>query len=451
MGWLLALAVLISLGAAVVSLSAPSLRPVVRDAFATYIPDVPQRYVDFLVGQSRDTVEVDLAALDDRIAALRNAIQAVAGGAATEDPEMARFLTGAIATGSARRIIEDVARLEAQLAKLQTQQDAGAANASVAREGIAASVKALEESMSPALGEIRSRQETDTARSSDSRDGLSTRIDAVESAAVAAAQEAHATLGGRIDAGVAAAQELDDRLAAAERNAVDAARGRSVLGDRVGAAEAAAMSERERLDGLRAKITAQADAAAAIKASVAGLTMLQINKLRPLLVVMHLRNTVAGQRPYAKELNAVEAAIGGDGEAGDALAVLRDHADNGVRPIAALARLFEVQSKTIVTKQQSNPIKSLTDSVANWLGATFKLSSATRSDTPSVIVTMENIAVSLRNGQLDMALAEAEELNDPRAFLLLKPWRAQTRARLDVDNAVAVLEAISLDRASADS
>lgn len=471
-GWLLTLAVLIALAAALVSLAAPSLRPVVRDAFATYTPDVPQRYVDFLVGQSRETVEIDLAALDGRVAALRKAIEDVTRGG-VDKPEIAQFLTGAITTGSARRIVEDMAGLEADIVALKAQQGSDATAASAARDDIVAAVKALEDRTAPALAELRTEQAAAAAAVDQALDGSNARIDALEMETGKAAQDLDTRISGseqeiaslkdglsgvdaelpvlseRLSALDGRSAELDERVSGLDDRSVELDKRLSAIDDRVVGAETAAAADRERIVGLDAQLAAQVEAIAAVEASVSGLTVAQINKVRPLMMVMHLGNRISVQRPYARELDLLEAAIGDDAKAGDALASLRRYAETGVRSAGELARIFDAQSKIITTNEQPSRLESLTASVANWVGSTFNVPSVTRNSTGRTIATLETIAASLAGGQLDMALVEAGELTNPRVVFLLKSWRAQTQARLDVNNALAELEGLALDRVSA--
>jgi hypothetical protein len=49
----------------------------------------------------------------------------------------------------------------------------------------------------------------------------------------------------------------------------------------------------------------------------------------------------------------------------------------------------------------------------------------------------------LRGGRLDEALEATSNLDSPKYRLQFNAWRAQARARLEVDAAVAALEAMS--------
>ena len=54
-----------------------------------------------------------------------------------------------------------------------------------------------------------------------------------------------------------------------------------------------------------------------------------------------------------------------------------------------------------------------------------------------------SIGTALRGGQLDEALEAASNLDNPNYRVQFNAWRAQARARLEVDAAVAALEAMA--------
>jgi hypothetical protein len=57
--------------------------------------------------------------------------------------------------------------------------------------------------------------------------------------------------------------------------------------------------------------------------------------------------------------------------------------------------------------------------------------------------TLRSIRTALRGGRLDEALEATSNLDSPKYRLQFNAWRAQARARLEVDAAVAALEAMS--------
>ena len=438
-GWLLALAVLICLAAATVSLSAPSLRPVVRDLFAEYVPAVPQRYVDFLVGQSRASVEIDLAALDSRVEGLRGAINAVTDGAAADSVEMKQFLTGALMFGTARRLEEELARLDGDLKAFREQGDAKSANDDVKHAALVSQLTALETSAAEARGilgtQLDAAKETDVA--------LDGRLAVTESHMVTTMSSLTA---------------VEERLGVAEDAAAKSASSLTAVEERLRAVEDAAAPVAGRIDGLEAKFTtheeaiaAQVAAVADLKAAVKALTQARVERIRPLLLILRLNNAITANRSYKASLDAAAqplasvAAASGDATAATAIATLRRHEGDSIPTRDQITRDFAAISESVQISREPSRIESLKVSIVALLEAALDKPAPAVSEQDQIKRMLRSIRAQLSGGRLDEALKEAETLDLPKFRTKFNAWRAQVRARLEVDAAVEVLEAMAFN------
>jgi uncharacterized coiled-coil protein SlyX len=429
-GWILALAVLICLSAATVSLSAPSLRPVVRDLFSEFVPAVPQHYVDFLVGQSRDSVEINLAALDGRIEGLRGAIDSVAAGASANSDEMREFLTGALTFGTARRLEQSFTRLKSDLKTSQEQGEAKIANAGEAREALAAQLSTLES----ATDEIRN------------------------------------FFGGRLDEVKEADTVLDGRLSITESQAATSASVLSGIEERLNVAEAAAAPVAGRIDDVEARTTAQDGVIAAqeeviatqkgaiaaqtaavdsLTAAVNTLAQARIERIRPLLLILHLNNAITANRSYKASLDAATEAIAtisaasGDATAASTVATLRRHEGDSIPSRDEITRSFDTISEAVLVAREPSRIESLRVSIVSLLEAALDKPAPAVSENDQMKSKLRAIRTALRGGRLDEALEATSSLDSPKHRVQFNAWRAQARARLEVDTAVAALEAMA--------
>jgi DNA repair exonuclease SbcCD ATPase subunit len=415
-GWVLALAVLICLSAATVSLSAPSLRPVVRDLAAKFLPMVPQSYVDFLVGQSRDVVEINLSALDGRIAGLREAIAAVTDGAATDSDEMREFLTGALTFGTARRLEQHLTRLASDLKASREQSDANIANAADARGVLDAQLSTLE----------------------------------------SATDETRNLLGTRLDEAKEVDEALDGRLATTESQVTSSASLLSGIEERLRVAEDAAAPVASRIDDVEARTTAQAAAIATqtaavedLNATVNTLTQARIERIRPLLLILHLNNAISANRSYKASLDAASEALAtisaasSDATAASVIAKLRRYEEDNIPSRDEITRSFDTISQSVLVAQQPSRIESLRVSIVSLLGAALDKPAPAISEHDQMKSKLRSIGTALRGGRLDEALEAASSLDSPEYRVQFNAWRAQARARLEVDAAVAALEVMA--------
>ncbi|MDG2284667.1 MAG: hypothetical protein P8N43_03940 [Alphaproteobacteria bacterium] len=421
-GWVLALAVLICLFAATVSLSAPSLRPVVRDLFAEYGPMVPQRYVDFLVGQSRDSVEINLAALDGRIEGLRGAIDAVADGASADSDEMREFLTGALTFGTARRLEQKFTGLESELRTSREQGVAKNANADEAREALAAQLSTLEN----ATDEVRNL--------------LGSQLDEVK--------EVDVVFDGRLSLTESKVASSASLLSGIEERFPG-------IEERLRAAEEAAALVPGRIDDVEARTTVQEAAIAAQTAAVEGLTtaintlsQARIERIRPLLLILHLNNAITANRPYKASLDAATEALAtisaASGDAAtSAVATLRRHEGDRIPSRDEITRSFNTISQSVLIAQEPSRIESLRVSIVSLLEAALDKPASGGSENDKMKSTLRAIRAALHGGRLDEALEIASNLDSPKYRVPFNAWRAQARARLDVDAAVSVLDAMA--------
>ena len=450
-GWILALAVLICLSAATVSLSAPSLRPVVRDLFADFVPTVPQRYVDFLVGQSRDSVEINLAALDGRIEGLRGAIDSVAAGASTDSDEMREFLTGALTFGTARRLEQSFTRLKSDLKTSQEQAEAKIANAGEAREALAAQLSTLES----ATDEIRNLfggrldEVKEAATVFDGRLAITESRAASSTSVVSGIEE-------RLDEVKEATTVFDGRLAIMESQAASSTSAVSGIEERLRVAEDAAAPVAGRIDEVEARTTAQEGAIAAQTAAVESLTaavntlaQARIERIRPLLLILHLNNAITANRPYKASLDAAAEALAtisaasGDATIASTVATLRRHEGDSIPSRDEITRSFDTISEAVLIAQEPSRIESLRVSIISLLEAALDKPAPAVSENDQMKSKLRAIRTALRGGRLDEALEATSSLDSPKYRVQFNAWRAQARARLEVDAAVAALEAMA--------
>jgi len=415
-GWILALAVLICLSAATVSLSAPSLRPVVRDLAAEFLPMVPQRYVDFLVGQSRDVVEINLSALDGRIDGLRGAIAAVAAGAATDSDEMREFLTGALTFGTSRRLEQHLTRLESDL-KISLEQG-----------------------------------ETNNVNAADARGVLGAQLSTLESAA----KETKNLLGARLDEAKEVDGAIDGRLSITESQAASSASMLSGIEERLRVTEDAAALAAGLIDDVEARAMAQEGDLAAQTAAVEDLTIAintltqaRIERIRPLLLILHLNNAILTNRSYKASLDAASealatiAAASSDATVASVVAKLRRHEGDSIPSRDEITRSFDTISQSVLAAQKPSRIESLGGSIVSLLEAALDKPAPAISEHDQMKSKFWSIGTALRGGQLDEALEAASNLDNPKYRVQFNAWRAQARARLEVDAAVAALEAMA--------
>ena len=478
-GWVLALAVLICLAAATVSLSAPSLRPVVRDLFVDYAPAVPQRYVDFLVGQSGTLVEVDLAALDSRVEGLRGAINAVTDGAAADSEEMKQFLVGALTFGTARRLEEQLTRLESDLTAFQKQNEAKSGKADETYAAIIAQLTALESAAAEARNVLGARldsatesdialdgrlavAEAQSARSTSSLTAVDERLAAIDERFTAAderlgaiderlsgVRDATAPIAGRVDAAEAKITTQEAKITTQEA--------------KITTQEAKITTQEAKITTQEAKITTQEGAIAAqiaavedLKSTVGSLTQARIERIQPLLLILGLNNAVTANRSYKASLDAaaealvsVSAALG-DATAATAIATLRRHEGDSIPTRDQITRDFGAISQSVLLEQEPSRIESLRVSIVALVEAALDKPTSAVSEQDRIKSMLRTIGAELSGGRLGEALTKAESLDHPKFRTKLNAWRAQARARLEVDAAVEALEAMAFKYLSAE-
>jgi uncharacterized coiled-coil protein SlyX len=415
-GWILALAVLICLSAATVSLSAPSLRPLVRDLAAEFLPMVPQHYVDFLVGQSRDVVEINLSALDGRIDGLRGAIAAVANGAATDSDEMREFLSGTLTFGTARRLEQHLTRLASELKTSREQSGANTGDAADARGVLGAQLFTLESATNETLNLLAAK--SDEAKEVD--------------------------------------EAFDGRLSITESQVTLLASSLSGIEERLRVTEGAAAPAANRIDEVEARTKAQevaiATQAAAVEnlsATINTITQARIERIRPLLLTLHLNNAISANRSYKASLDAASEALAtisaasGDAAVAAVVAKLRRYEGDRIPSREEIMRSFDTISESVLVAEEPSGIESLKVLILGLLEAALDKPTPAISEHDQMKSTLRSIRTALRGGRLDEALEATSNLDSPKYRLQFNAWRAQARARLEVDAAVAALEAMS--------
>ena len=415
-GWILALAVLICLSAATVSLSAPSLRPLVRDLAAEFLPMVPQHYVDFLVGQSHDVVEINLSALDGRIDGLRGAIAAVANGAATDSDEMREFLSGTLTFGTARRLEQHLTRLASELKTSREQSGANTGDAADARGVLGAQLSTLESATNETLNLLAAK--FDVAKEVD--------------------------------------EAFDGRLFTTESQVTLLASSLSGIEERLRVTEGAAAPAANRIDEVEARTKAQevaiATQAAAVEnlsATINTITQARIERIRPLLLTLHLNNAISANRSYKASLDAASEALAtisaasGDAAVAAVVAKLRRYEGDRIPSREEIMRSFDTISESVLVAEEPSGIESLKVLILGLLEAALDKPTPAISEHDQMKSTLRSIRTALRGGRLDEALEATSNLDSPKYRLQFNAWRAQARARLEVDAAVAALEAMS--------
>ena len=415
-GWILALAVLICLSAATVSLSAPSLRPLVRDLAAEFLPMVPQHYVDFLVGQSRDVVEINLSALDGRIDGLRGAIAAVANGAATDSDEMREFLSGTLTFGTARRLEQHLTRLASELKTSREQSGANTGDAADARGVLGAQLFTLESATNETLNLLAAK--SDEAKEVD--------------------------------------EAFDGRLSTTESQVTLLASSLSGIEERLRVTEGAAAPVANRIDEVEARtkaqevaIAVQAAAVENLSAAINTITQARIERIRPLLLTLHLNNAISANRSYKASLDAASEALAtisaasGDAAVAAVVAKLRRYEGDRIPSREEIMRSFDTISESVLVAEEPSGIESLKVLILGLLEAALDKPTPAISEHDQMKSTLRSIRTALRGGRLDEALEATSNLDSPKYRLQFNAWRAQARARLEVDAAVAALEAMS--------
>jgi hypothetical protein len=415
-GWILALAVLICLSAATVSLSAPSLRPLVRDLAAEFLPMVPQHYVDFLAGQSHDVVEINLSALDRRIDGLRGVIAAVADGAATDSDEMREFLSGTLTFGTARRLEQHLTRLASELKTSREQSEANNGDAADARGVLGAQLFTLESATNETLNLLAAK--FDVAKEVD--------------------------------------EAFDGRLFTTESQVTLLASSLSGIEERLRVTEGAAAPVANRIDEVEARtkaqevaIAAQAAAVENLSAAINTITQARIERIRPLLLTLHLNNAISANRSYKASLDAASEALAtisaasGDAAVAAVVAKLRRYEGDRIPSREEIMRSFDTISESVLVAEEPSGIESLKVLILGLLEAALDKPTPAISEHDQMKSKLRSIRTALRGGRLDEALEATSNLDSPKYRLQFNAWRAQARARLEVDAAVAALEAMS--------
>jgi DNA repair exonuclease SbcCD ATPase subunit len=364
---------------------------------------------------------------------------------------MKQFLVGALTFGTARRLEEQLTRLESDLTAFQKQNEAKSGKADETYAAIIAQLTALESAAAEARNVLAAR--LDSAMESDI--ALDGRL------AVAEAQSARST---------SSLTAVDERLAAIDERLSGVRDATAPIAGRVDAAEAKITTQEAKITTQEAKITtqeakittqegaiaAQTAAVEDLKSTVGSLTQARIERIQPLLLILGLNNAVTANRSYKASLDAaaealvsVSAALG-DATAATAIATLRRHEGDSIPTRDQITRDFGAISQSVLLEQEPSRIESLRVSIVALVEAALDKPTSAVSEQDRIKSMLRTIGAELSGGRLGEALTKAESLDHPKFRTKLNAWRAQARARLEVDAAVEALEAMAFKYLSAE-
>ncbi|MGQ0664087.1 MAG: mitofilin family membrane protein [Pseudomonadota bacterium] len=417
---LASLAVLI----AAFAVALPSLAPWLKERYAG------SRIVDLLIAPRADMGEVE--ALDRRLAALSEALLAPAGSPAVGRGEIS-FLPARPGDGTRVEALEGrLAALDDRLAALSLELGKAQAD----------------------IGGVRGRVGTVESGGG----ALTARLEAIEQGA----GERAARIGdleawvraarGRFDAADGGAAELAGRVATAERGGKDLS-GRletlagalAVTDGRINAVQRGTDEVSARIDAVGGAVVAVVGRVEASERSVGDLRNVARAADRLLLVTLQLRAALATSRPYVREAAAVRAVAGEDGELLPVLAALSAYAPSGVATVAELRDGFALIAAR-VPRPDTGDNRTWTDRLGAWIASLLASPSAFGVARNGRVAAAVMLAEgSLAQGQLGRAIEEISKLDEQEAAFLAD-WLAQAKARLAVNQAVAVLSTRALDK-----
>lgn len=481
-GWAFLFA-LVSLTAAGVSLSAPSLRPIAAEKLKQQFGD--HHWIGVLTGTA-DTrpptvIELDLKQFDNRLQALANTLTAANPGAPIDGATLARF---ADAAGATQRMTE----FEAALNQLKAGESDRLAALSHAVGQVEATVAEMHQRADAAdrtattLGEQLKASDAQTAKAS-----------ALAEAADTGAKELATSLGGamrKLEATDAALAELSGKLtelgvdvgrqitealkpvnerldagekraaenAAAAAAALEAARNEAaaVAGNFAGLAEelkatqalGAAQDGRinavgEEIQGLIGGLTGVAkrlETAEQALAAQSGVTAAAVLGLGN-----RLRFAVDEGEPFAMEVKTLKILANGDSAFAAPLAALTPLAQHGVPSQAYLRREFNVLARKIVEAEDALQPAWY---ARQWSNVQYYLGwggGATAGNGEAARTVLSQAANAINAGQFAEAVAVMASLSGP-AGEQAQTWLTATRARVAADQAVRLVNAIALSR-----
>ena len=338
-----------------------------------------------------------------------------------------------------------VAGLDARLGAVEeavrtTDRNAAAAGLAERVAGLESGLAEAEKARAAAEEQLRTRSRT-VAELRAALDGANARIDGLESLAKAAREAPDGPA--RTAAATVAVTEL--------RAALDGANARiDELGSRVEAAgdparTGAAVAElRAALDRANARIGELGSRVEAVRDRPAGPGRDGIIAL----AASRLREAVAGPRPFAKELAAVERLAAGDAGIAGAVAPLAPHAADGVPSRVLLFDRFPDVVRAVAAAVPEPPAAG-----DWWERAAAELRSMVRirrvdGRGGGIEAILARAETQARRGDLASAVLELAKL-EGRPAAAARRWLDEARARLAVESAAAELDYVILDRLGA--
>lgn len=486
-GWAFLFA-LVSLTAAGISLSAPSLRPIAAERLKQQFGDQP--WIGVVTGTA-DTrppsvIELDLKQFDARLQALANTLTAANPGAPVDAAALERFADAAGATrrmeefelalgqlkaGESERLDamgQALSRMEVALAAVSQRAEAAEASAAALSEQL----KAVETQAGRAV-EIAEAADTGAKELATALGGMLRRLETAETGLTdltGKLTELSADVGRQI---VAALEPVGVRLDGLDKKAAEAAAAAAqaleqarneiavVGGNLAGLAEelkasqslaATQADETKTLSGGLVKLEAsfaeaakrldEVERAAAAQRGAVSASLLGLSN--------RLRQAVDEGEPFAAELNALMALANGDPAFVQPLAALAPLAPRGAPSPAYLRREFNVAARKIVEAEDAAQpawyakIGSNMQYYLGWGGGETAAPAATASGEPARTV-LAQAANFINGGQFAEAVGVMATLQGGAADLA-QPWMLAARARVTADQAARLLGAAALNR-----
>ena len=162
-----------------------------------------------------------------------------------------------------------------------------------------------------------------------------------------------------------------------------------------------------------------------------------------------MNNAISANRSYKASLDAASEALAtisaasGDAAVAAVVAKLRRYEGDRIPSREEIMRSFDTISESVLVAEEPSGIESLKVLILGLLEAALDKPTPAISEHDQMKSKLRSIRTALRGGRLDEALEATSNLDSPKYRLQFNAWRAQARARLEVDAAVAALEAMS--------
>ena len=202
--------------------------------------------------------------------------------------------------------------------------------------------------------------------------------------------------------------------------------------ERLSAAVRGMTGRLDRLESVRAPATDSESAARAL-----------------ILAVGQLREALRTSGPYAVEVAAVKALVGGDREALGAVAVLEETADTGIPTLEALSAQFDAVARRVVIESIDLGGDGWLQRAGKWFFSIVSIrrtgGGAAGAEPDSVVARAEAL---LASGDL-MAAVDALAALDGAGAAAAAEWRARAQSRLAAERAIAKLHIHAISRVGA--